>query len=146
MRILLLRHVPIVLILVLVVGCGSNPELGRVSGTVRSGGRPLANVLVTFIPAADGADAALRSMSTTDDQGRYQLKTERQVPGALVGRQKVIVEDLAIYQAPRAADGTVLTLPPVRFAAAYTDPLRSPLAHEVMPGEQTIDLDLEAAW
>jgi len=58
-------------------------------------------------------------------------------------RHKVVVEDLAIYQAPRAADGTVLALLPVRFAAAYADPLRSPLAHEVQSGEQTIDLDLE---
>ena len=148
MRLLLLRHVPIVLVLVLVVlivGCSASPELGQVSGTVRAGGQPLANVLVTFIPEADGPAAGIRSMGTTDDQGRYQLKTERQAAGALVGRHKVIVEDLAIYQAPRAADGTVLTLPSIRFAAAYADPLRSALAHEVQPGEQTIDLDLGAA-
>ncbi len=139
------RLVALVLLLVLVLGCGQRPELGQVTGTVRAAGKPLANVLVTFIPQADGDAAAIRSLGTTDEQGRYQLKTEQQDAGALVGQHKVTVEDLAVYQAPRADDGTVLAMPPARFAATYSDPLRSPLAREVKPGEQTIDLDLGAA-
>jgi hypothetical protein len=133
------------LVLVLVVGCSSKPELGQVTGTVRAGGQPLANVLVTFVPQADGPAAGTRSMGTTDEQGRYQLRTERQEAGALVGQHKVIVEDLAIYQAPRSPDGTVLSIPRPRFAPAYSDPLHSPLTREVKLGHQTIDLDLEAA-
>ncbi len=131
-----------VLVLVFVFGCGTTTELGQVSGTVSAGGQPLANVLVTFIPQSDGEAATVRSMATTDEQGRYQLRTEQQTTGAVIGKHKVIVEDLAIYQAPRAPDGTVLSMPRARFAAHYSDPLRSPLAREVKPGEQTIDLDL----
>ena len=134
----------LVLVLVLETGCSQNPQLGQVTGTVRAGGKPLAYVLVTFIPAADGKSAATRSMGTTDEHGHYRLQTEGQTAGAVVGQHKVIVEDLAVYRSPRAPDGTVLTMPPVRFAADYSDPLRSPLLREVKPGEQTIDLDLDA--
>jgi len=136
---------PLALALAVVLGCGETVELGQVTGTVRAGGQSLANVLVTFVPQADGHAAGIRSMGTTDEQGRYQLRTERQEAGALVGQHKVIVEDLSIYQALRSPDGTVLTMPPARFVPAYSDPLRSPLTREVKPGEQTIDLDLEAA-
>lgn len=124
------------------LGCGSRSELGQVEGTIRAGGQPLANVVVTFVPNFAGPGATLRSQAQSDDKGHYQLRTESQLAGAVVGKHKVTVEDLAILSAPRSPDGTVLKRPPVRFPAHYSDPLRSPLEREVLAGSQVIDLDL----
>lgn len=55
-----------------------------------------------------------------------------------------IVEDLAIYDAPRAADGTVTSQPPVRFPAIYGDPLRSPLQVTVNADNQPCSLELKS--
>src|SRR5262245_61156834 len=86
-------------LVLLLVGCRPNVELGRVSGTVHSAGKSMPNVLVTFIPQSDSESAVLRSLATTDAQGRYELKTEQQAIGAVIGKHKVIVEDLTVYQA-----------------------------------------------
>jgi len=61
----------------------------------------------------------------------------------VLGRHKVIVEDLAIHSAPRSPNGTVLEHPPQRFPPRYSDPLQSPLARDVVPGSQTMDLKLD---
>jgi len=102
------------------------------------------NTPLSWIGREPGSGARqCRSMGTTDSEGRYRLTTEGQEAGARVGKHKVIVEDLAIYEAPRAADGTVLEMPAARFAAHYGDPLRSPLEIEVTGGAQTVNLDLQ---
>jgi hypothetical protein len=137
------RFVFLLPLIALVAGCGPAIEFGQVSGTVRAGGLPLPGVLVTFIPEANGPAAAVRSMGVTDDNGQYRLKTESQRDGAVLGQHRVIIEDMAIYSAPRSADGTVLAHPPERFPPAYSDPLASPLVREVAAGSQTFDLDLE---
>lgn len=130
------------LALCLAAGCRPQVELGQVDGTVTAQGAPLANVLVTFIPEASGEAARVRSLAVTDDQGLFRLRTEQSLDGAVVGRHRVIVEDLAIYQAPRSADGTLLSRPPQRVPPAYSDPLASPLTIDVQPGKQTIPLEL----
>lgn len=127
---------------VVLAGCGSQRELGEVEGIVRAGGQPLAGVLITFVPETAPGNAAPRSLSQTDAKGRYVLRTESQREGAVVGKHRVVVEDLAILLAPRSPDGTVVKRPPVRVSARYTDPLRTPLLVEVKPGSQAINLDL----
>jgi len=124
-------------------GCGASLEYGQVTGTVTANKQPLANVLVTFVPEGDRSQKLPRSMGTTDAAGRFQLQAENLQAGVVVGKHKVIVEDLAIYDAPRSEDGTLLEHPPVRFPANFSDLLRSPLSREVQPGEQTIELKLE---
>lgn len=139
-----MRAISFVLLLAAVAtitGCGG-PTLGRVEGSVRVAGQPLAGVVVTFIPEVERDAAALRSLAQTDRHGRYRLRNEKQQEGAAVGKHRVIVEDLAILSAPRSADGTVVQRPRARFLPAYSDPLRTPLVVEVKPGEQTLDLEL----
>ena len=53
-----------------------------------------------------------------------------------------MVEDLAVYDAPRSADGTLLRKPPVRYPTRFGDPLQTPLKKLVRPGPQVIDLEL----
>src|SRR5262245_61072740 len=125
-----------------VLGCGQKVPLGQVDGTVRARGKPLPSVVVRFVPDQASQTKLPQSVAQTDDQGRYRLKTEQQEDGAVVGKHRVTVEDLAILSAPRSADGTVLQRPPVRFPADYSDPLRTPLQREVKAGTQTLDLDL----
>jgi hypothetical protein len=54
----------------------------------------------------------------------------------------VVVEDMAIYSAPRSPDGTVTKRPPVRFPPSLSDPLQTSLTRRVEPGAQTFDLEL----
>jgi hypothetical protein len=126
--------------LAFLAGCGWRAELGQVEGTVRvKGGQPLAGVVVTFVPEAEGAP---RSLAQSGADGRYILKTEDGRHGAHVGKHRVTVEDLSILSAPRSPDGTVLKRPPQRFSTDYADPLRTPLQFDVKPEAQTIDLEL----
>jgi hypothetical protein len=124
------------------IGCGTAPPRGEVEGTVRSRGKPLANVLVTFVPDPDQKTAGLRASAQTDGAGRYRLRGEDRQPGAVVGAYRVVIEDLDVYAVPRSPDGTLLRPPPVRFAPHFGDPLKTPLRKRVESGSQVIDLDL----
>jgi hypothetical protein len=134
----LVRHGLSLAGLLLVAGCGGGAPRGEVDGTVKANGKPLANVVVAFVPDPDRGTKGDRAAATTDADGRYRLRG-----GAVVGWHRVVVEDLAVYQAPRDPDGTVKTKPPVRFAARYADPLQTPLRKQVEAGSQVIDLDLK---
>jgi hypothetical protein len=136
-------RIGLVCTLAALAGCGQSLELGQVEGKVTAQGKPLANVLVTFIPELNGEAGRVRSLGMTDAEGRYRLQTEKQQPGAVVGKHRVTVEDMAIYSAARSEDGTVLEHPPTRFAASFSDPLKTELAREVAAGSQTVDLQLE---
>jgi hypothetical protein len=125
----------------LACGCGGGPH-GQVSGVVRSGGRPLGNVLVIYLPDPDAGARGGRAVGRTDEVGRYDLKGSGQKDGVPVGPYRVYFEDLAEYEAPRSADGTVLKRPPVRVPPRYLDPLQSPVRQEVRAGPQVVDLDV----
>jgi hypothetical protein len=125
-----------------IAGCGTRVEMGQVQGTVKIGSQPVPGVLVTFVPAEQVAGSTICSSGQTDEQGRYSLRAESQVEGAVIGKHLIIIEDLAINSAPRDADGTVLKLPPVRFDAKFSSLLDTPLVRDVTAGQQTIDLEL----
>lgn len=127
----------------IVVGCSSSPPLGEVEGVVRVGGKPLADVLVTFLPDTNQDHRGERAAGKTDAAGRYRLRREQGQIGTTIGVYRVVIEDLAIYSAPRSADGTLLAKPPVRFSPQLAAPLQTPLRREVKAGAQTIDFDLD---
>jgi hypothetical protein len=137
-------RLPLLLCLAGAIGCGAAPPRGEVEGTVRSRGKPLANALVTFVPDPDQKTTGPRASAQTDGEGRYRLRGEDRQPGAVVGAYRVVIEDLDVHAAPRAADGTLLRPPPLRFAPHFGDPLKTPLRKRVEPGSQVIDLDLGA--
>ena len=125
-----------------IVGCSSSPPLGQVEGTLLKGGQPLSDVVIVFIPRSDGEGGAVRSKAIPDAAGKFSLKTETGLPGAVVGEHVVILEDLSIYSAARTPDGTLIQKPVERFPAVYADPLRSPWVFKITPGPQTLDLVL----
>lgn len=105
---------------------------------MRRDGKALADVLVLFVPDPDKGNTAESVSARTDADGRYRLAA----PGAVAGWYRIAIEDLAIYQASRRDDGTLLEETPSRFPGAYADPLHSPLQKEVKAENHTIDLDL----
>jgi hypothetical protein len=68
-------------------GCGSDVELGEVTGRVMMDGKPLPNALVRFNPENGGRSAQGR----TDEEGRYRLDYSVHDSGALVGPSKVMI-------------------------------------------------------
>jgi hypothetical protein len=126
----------------LLAGCAQKTPLGEVQGTVRLDDRPLEGVLVVFLPDSAKGTEGPRSTAATDADGQYRLRCEDLRDGAVIGWHRVVVEDMAVYDEPRDED----TMParPVRSRVphVYTNPADSPLAAEVKPGEQTIDLHL----
>jgi hypothetical protein len=106
-------------------------------------GQPLPNVLVTFVPDAASDATPVRSMGMTDTAGEFELQSETQVRGAMLGRHRVTIEDMNVHAAPRDPDGTVLAPPPPRFPKRYSDLVGSPLnAH--IERESRIELTLES--
>lgn len=126
----------------LVLGCGSGGTLVPVDGTVLLDNQPLPDVLITFVPEAAGTGTPIRSMGISDASGNFRLKAETLSPGASPGVHRVIVEDLAILDAPRSEDGTVISLPTKRFPSVYSDPLRTPLRAIIKAESEPISLEL----
>src|SRR5262245_60836265 len=89
----------------LTAGC-SGPERGVVEGVVRRNGRPVPDVVVTFLPEPDSATRGLRATAQADGEGHFRLRSEDQNDGVVVGAYRVVIEDLAVYSAPRSPDGT----------------------------------------
>lgn len=89
-------------LLMTLAGCGGGPKIVPVSGTVLLSGKPLANAVVAFNPAAPPGKmeaAGPGSMAVTDEQGHYVLKiigTDGKTVGAVVGdhRVKISTADL----------------------------------------------------
>jgi hypothetical protein len=130
-------------VLLLLAGCGQTAPRVKVSGVVRREGRPLADVLVTFLPDSKNTSGG-RAVGVTDAEGRFHLRGENQQEGALPGGYVITIEDLAIYAAPRSEDGTVLSLPPPRFPPLYSDPLKTKLRRSIAADELALELDVTA--
>jgi hypothetical protein len=124
------------------LGCGAAEPRGEVEGVVRCNGKPLTDVVVVFVPDADQGTRGARALGQTDAEGRYRLRGEDRRAGAAAGTHRVVIEDLAVYAAPRQPDGTLLRKPAPRFPPQYGDPLRTPLRKQVQTGSQVIDLEL----
>jgi hypothetical protein len=76
-------------------GCqrGKPWDLVPVEGTVTKNGRPLANIEVVFLADADAGTRGPRTSGTTDEAGRYRLRTDGGDTGAVVGKHRVILRD-----------------------------------------------------
>jgi hypothetical protein len=119
-------------------GCGPSQPLGDVEGTVRLNGKPLANVVVSFLPDPEKNTKGPRSGGVTDVQGRYRLQCDNQKSGAVVGWHRVVLED---PETDRPRQGQPVKKAS-RVAARYTTAGQTPLRKEVKTGSQTIDLEL----
>jgi len=141
------------LALALCSGCGRDAPPATVEGTVRLGGRPLDNCLVTFLPEPGQGTDSPHSAGLTDEHGRFRLRRADQQDGVATGWHRVTVLDRSVSTGVRRRDHGTLdvaveesTPPPVRHsrvAPRYASATETPLRKEVKPGHQVIDVDLE---
>jgi len=143
----------LVFILLLFAGCTSSEPAATVEGTLRHGGKPLDNCLITFLPGAAKNVNAPHSTGLTDSQGKFRLRHDNQQEGVVVGTHRVVIQDLSITTGVQRRDhGTVdaemedaatpTAARPSRVPKAYTSAATTPLSLEVKPGHQVIDLDI----
>jgi hypothetical protein len=132
-----------------VAGCSGGPKMAEVSGTVRLNGKPMAKVMVEFVP---DARTGKRSTGTTDQNGLYTLVCDDQRPGAIVGPHRVLLHDLAIFGdkvmgRKWESVGTPGGPPAIksRIPSSYESTTHTPLKKEVKDGPQTIDLDVQGS-
>ena len=138
-------------------GCGeSGPALSSVSGKVTKAGKPLANINVTFTPAAGGPASAGR----TDADGRFALICQNGKAGAVPGKHKVVlqtVQEAAVdsnsdpkaameaYMKMRGGSGKKNTAPSNdpsggAFPKEYSDASKTPLQYEVGTSGNEFDI------
>jgi hypothetical protein len=78
-------------------GCTQGPvyEINeQVRGTLTLDGKPLANVRIQFVPEPTASQPKLQcplSTGFTDDKGNFELMCDAGKPGAVIGKQRVVV-------------------------------------------------------
>jgi hypothetical protein len=125
-----------------VAGCGGPPcTFAEVEGKVTLGGKPLSGVIVTFYPDSEDKQQLPYARGTTDDTGTYTLTAVGGKPGALVGKNRVVVN----WPLPeRRSDGPPPPPQSPPIPIPYTVATKTPLLVEVKAGpRQTIDLPLQ---
>lgn len=130
------------IVLSVLSGC-SSPEPVLLEGTLQSQGKPLADVLVTFVPDSD--DNHLESVAgVTNQQGRFDLSRPDGRKGILPGNYRVILEDMSIYKAERTPDGTLKSPLRERFPRRFKDTIATPLRSQIRPSDSELVLELES--
>ena len=127
----------IIPLLVVLPGCGDSVPVAEVEGTVELNGKPLDRIQVEFWPEGEG----LRSIGTTDSQGRFKLMTDNgKQQGAVPGAHKVVLHDAAalgdkfLGRAGEDADMSQGKKP--RISGAYVNPEKTSLTAEVVSGKK----------
>lgn len=122
------------------IGCGDGivePELGTVSGTVTLDGTPVKNARIIFRPVESGRP----SRAETDDAGAYEMKFKREMKGATVGKNEVIVST-RIEGGGSPGDPDYVAPEPETIPEKYNKGVHSELIVDVKPGENAIDIKL----
>jgi hypothetical protein len=150
-----------------VEGCQRGPRwnLVPVEGTVTKGGRPLADIQVTFWADSEAGTQGPRSSGTTDEAGHYRLRTDNGDDGAVLGKHRVLILDPAVRmgraaRGPQRKEATRRLSPKVakrleeqmklaadapRVPPRYGRFNDTPLRVEVHPGPQVIDLEVKGS-
>ncbi len=120
-----------------VVGCAEPLEFGQVRGTVSLNGKPLDEVRVMFLPDPLAGNKGSHSECVSNGDGKYEqvYAQDAEIKGALVGWHRVVVEDIA-------AENSRDRYRKIRINASFSSSAQTPLKFEVVPGEQTFDLEL----
>jgi hypothetical protein len=121
----------------LAAGCSGNNWVmnEQVDGTAKFDGKPLANAVIEFVPAADGKKQPWLSRGTTDEKGHFVLTCDNKKSGAVVGPHSVLV-----YVGRGEGDGKA----PEPIPNVYTNLAKTPLKIDVTADKHTYDLELSA--
>lgn len=121
-------------------GCSPDVELGVVGGTITQNGKPVDSILVHFMPDPTSGTPGAMSTGISDENGQYQLtyEGEGRPKGAVTGKHRVVVNDLA----PENFRGKGRP-PESRVRPGWMSAGATPFRFIVKPGEQEIDISLE---
>jgi hypothetical protein len=139
----MVRFLPALFLVAPIVGCGGDPRVATVSGTVTYKGKPLPNAYVAFWPEKQGERAATGS---TDANGRYRLTTYQAYDGAVIGKHGVMIraEEVQVAEGPpKAADDITLKRGKLLTPPRYSNAVTSGLTALVAPKNNVIDFDLQ---
>jgi hypothetical protein len=139
-------------LLAFAIGCGGGGAYNNsVEGVVTLDGKPLGNVVVSFVPQSQGGVQPPVSIGRTDEQGRFRLQCKRngsaEEPGAFLGTHSVLVTEPAADRKNRSED------PDAKAAAAPTNkrvpsqygvPGSTPLTVEVTAEKHEYSFDLKS--
>jgi hypothetical protein len=118
--------------------CAPPLEYGEVDGQVSLNDKPLIGVVVRFYPVSEQKDQLPYATAVTDATGKYRLTQGDGKPGAVIGRNRVVVKwpsrDMVQEGTPSG--------PPPDIPLRYTVVTESPLSFDVKPGQQSINLQL----
>ncbi len=98
------------------------------------GGKPLAEAMVVFHPLEPKSRIHPKPMAYCDEQGRFQLMTYQAGDGAPAGRYAITVE----LRAPRPIGEEIVRDGPNTLPARYGRPETSPLALQVVEGDNEV--------
>jgi hypothetical protein len=145
----------------LISGCGGagGPALAHVQGKVTKGGKPLANISVTFTQT----DKNFSAGGMTNEAGEFVLVGQNGRAGALPGKNKVTLTTQSVQVAVDMSDqsareqmmkqresamsggkqgapaaGTQEKVIP----AEYSHPTRTPLSYDVKAGDNSFDIPI----
>lgn len=121
-----------IVLMFLLVGCGGNPNLSSVTGTITLDGDPLPNAFVKFVPTSGGTT----SFGKTDAQGRYEMMFSDAEMGAWQGENRIEIRTGDVGAGP--GEGAKEVVP-----AVYN--VESTLLRVVEPGGNVFDFDLNSS-
>jgi hypothetical protein len=130
------------ILLAAVTGCGgSGPTFAEVEGVVKFKGKPLANVVVEFLPDPEKGTTGPKSSGYTNDEGRFTLRADTGQSGAVVGWHRVVLVDPNEERPPQGQAPKKAARLPAIFLQSDTTPFR----RQVAAGTNTFELDLSKA-
>lgn len=107
------------------------PETAKVIGTVTLDGKPLKGAAVVFVPKEGRAAAGI-----TDELGRYSMTTFEEHDGAVPGEYRVTITTQTPPASGKPGDQQI------RTPAKYGNPETSGVSCQVLPGDNTVNLEL----
>lgn len=121
-------------------GCGSGgPTVVPISGTATRGGKPVANVELTFHP-----EIGRPSWGNTDAAGKFRLSYSRDRDGAVLGRHRVTVRGRQPASPEEEFSGRIKHPPEVgEIVARYGKVDETPLVIEITGREADLQLPLD---
>lgn len=141
------------ILVVVAAGCGRESEYGEVEGRVLSGGRPLSNIQVRFLPDPEAGSDGPEAAAITDATGRFRLRTERICrDGAVIGIHRVCLRPMTVPWKARLLGGTISVQRPdhevgttgLRGLSRFADPATTPFCRvQVWRGPQAYDFDVQ---
>jgi hypothetical protein len=119
-------------------GCSEGPRLVKAGGTVKYQGKPLPGADVVFI----SEEGSLPSIGRTDEQGRFELKTNGR-PGAPVDEYKVAIT--AVRQKRAVSDAEAVGMTSEQIAANHESLIPAKYNNKISSGlTATVSKDAKA--